>query len=248
MIDGCGVFRSDWGMSGILPNAGTGGGQFPATPGELLGIAKGWSNIVQSSIWEKAEEGDVFIVDALSNILLPNPATGIDVVTSNIRRGRIHSTPNYHSLRQQYYPSGSSKQIYGSCGCTANVTSPAPDPLACWQKFVDSTTTATAMRTIYGKITNVDAYTGLLVETHNSASNFGLTATAIVLDQFKRSRDGDRFHWEGLSNQVLSGNDKSEIRHTSLTDLIKRHTSVVSINSNAFKIPTQPNPQQCPHR
>lgn len=50
------------------------------------------------------------------------------------------------------------------------------------------------MRDTYGKITNVDAYVGLLIEKkEGNDSNFGPTATAIVLDQFKRTRDGDRF-------------------------------------------------------
>jgi len=247
MFDGCGVPRPDLAMNGTLYSAGTGSVIYAdptvpaATPGEVLGLSRGWSNIVQSAIFEKGETGDVFIVDALANIpIVSNFATGIDVVASNLRRGRIHSTPNYHTLRQTYYPAGQ-RQIYGTPGCPATETSPGPDPLPCFLKFVDSTTTATAVRNIYGKVNNVDAYTGMLVESHDSSdSNFGLTATAIVLDQFKRSRDGDRFYWENLPDSLLARSEKRDIERDSFAELIQRHTDVVTIDDNGFKVPERP--------
>jgi hypothetical protein len=247
MFDGCGVPRPDLAMNGTIYSAGTGSVIYAdpsikaATPGETLGLSRGWSNIVQSSIFEKAETSDVFIVDALANIpIVSNFATGIDVVTSNLRRGRIHSTPNYNTLRQNYYPAAG-RLIYGSAGCDASETSPGPDPLPCFLKFVDSVTTATAMRDHYGKVNKVDAYTGMLVESHASSdSNFGLTATALVLDQFKRSRDGDRFYWENLPNSLLSNATRQEIKHSSFQELISRHTNVLSINANGFQVPKRP--------
>jgi len=97
------------------------------------------------------------------------------------------------------------------------------------------------MRDIYGKVNNVDAYTGMLVESHDSSdSNFGLTATALVLEQFRRSREGDRFYWENLPDSLLFRVAKQEIKHFSFKELIKKHTNVVSINANGFEVPRRP--------
>ena len=49
---------------------------------------------------------------------------------------------------------------------------------------------------LYGDIDDVDLFTGILAEDHQPGSSFGETAARIVLEQFKRTRDADRFWYE----------------------------------------------------
>lgn len=60
--------------------------------------------------------------------------------------------------------------------------------------------------------------------------SLGKTFQTIIVDQFKRSRDGDRFWYQ---NQ-FSGKELASLQRTSLSDIIERNTDLTSIQQNAF--------------
>jgi hypothetical protein len=56
--------------------------------------------------------------------------------------------------------------------------------------------------------------------------------TAIMVDQFTRLRDGDRFFFE--NDPSFSTEQKRELEHTTLADIIRRNTGISNIQDNVF--------------
>jgi peroxidase len=58
----------------------------------------------------------------------------------------------------------------------------------------------------------------------------GETFTAILVDQFTRLRDGDRFWYQySLPNRLVR-----DIENTSLADIIRRNTELTKLQENVF--------------
>jgi peroxidase len=60
---------------------------------------------------------------------------------------------------------------------------------------VRRTTTAARLRAIYGNVSKVDAFVGMVAEPHVRGSEFGSLQLAIWRTQFAALRDGDRFYF-----------------------------------------------------
>jgi hypothetical protein len=60
---------------------------------------------------------------------------------------------------------------------------------------VRGTTLAARMRALYGTVSNVDAFTGMVAEPHVPGSDLGELRRAIWTREFQRLRDGDRFFY-----------------------------------------------------
>jgi len=74
-------------------------------------------------------------------------------------------------------------------------------------------------------------WTGGLAEDHVAGSVIGSTFGKIIGDQFTALRDGDRFYFE---NQKFDPHTLSQIKDTTLSDLILRDTDTTAIQSDAF--------------
>ena len=57
------------------------------------------------------------------------------------------------------------------------------------------TTTAARLRAIYGNVSNLDAFTGMLAERHVTGSDLGELQRTMWRREFERLRDGDRFFY-----------------------------------------------------
>ncbi len=60
---------------------------------------------------------------------------------------------------------------------------------------VRRTTTAARLKAIYGSVSKLDAFTGMVAEKHVAGSEFGELQRAIWKKQFEALRDGDRFFY-----------------------------------------------------
>ena len=60
---------------------------------------------------------------------------------------------------------------------------------------VRRTTVAARLKAIYGSVSNLDAFTGMVAERHVTGSEFGELQRAIWTEQFAAFRDGDRFFY-----------------------------------------------------
>jgi len=158
---------------------------------------------------DNAQEIDTMTVDDLRNFLFGEPGQGgFDLAALNIQRGRDHGLPDYNSVREAY----GLRRVNSFDEITSN-------------RSIQS-----SLRSMYGSVDNIDLWVGGLAEDHLPNSSLGITFTTILVDQFKRLRDGDRFWYES----VLSREDLREVRNTTLADIIRRNTSLTKLQEDVF--------------
>jgi hypothetical protein len=79
-------------------------------------------------------------------------------------------------------------------------------------------------------VDNIDLWIGGLAEDHLPNSSVGVTFTTIIVEQFTRLRDGDRFWYQA----VLAREDARRIDDTSLADIIRRNTKLTKLQEDVF--------------
>ncbi len=156
-----------------------------------------------------SEETDVYVVDGLRNFLFGQPGQGgLDLASLNIQRGRDHGLGSYNDVRAQLG--------------LGRVTS--------WRQITSDVDVQNALKSVYASVNDVDLWVGGLAEAHVRDSTVGPTFQRILVDQFTRTRDGDRFWYE----RDLSGSELQMVRSTQLADVIKRNSDLTNIQPNAF--------------
>jgi peroxidase len=169
----------------------------------------GIDGILKYLVSDPSSELDTQLVDSVRNFLFGPPgAGGLDLASLNIQRGRDHGLADYNTVRE-------------SIGLP-RVTS--------FSDISSDTEVQSKLQALYGSVDNIDLWVGGLAEDHLPDSSLGETFTAIIVDQFERLRNGDRYWFQ---NQ-FSGEQLSEIESTSLSDIIERNTSLTSVQDNAF--------------
>ena len=156
-----------------------------------------------------SQEIDLQVVDSLRNFLFGQPGMGgLDLASLNIQRGRDHGLADYNSVRQAY---GLPK-----------VTS-----------FAEITSDIELQKTLedlYGSVDHIDLWVGGLAEDHAPGTSVGPLFAAIIVDQFERLRNGDRFWYQN----TMEGSELRQIEDTSLADIIKRNTNISNLQENVF--------------
>lgn len=126
-------------------------------------------------------------------------AVGQDLASLNIQRGRDHGLPFYNHYRQ-------------ICGLS-KVTS--FDDLA---TEMPQRSVRDKLQALYGHPDNIDLFVGGMAEKPVDGGKVGPTFLCIIVDQFKRSRDGDRFWYENPG--VFEPNQLAEIQQVTLAQVI----------------------------
>ena len=148
------------------------------------------------------EPTDEKISFAVRNMLFGRPGHGgLDLAALNIQRGRDHGLGNYNTVRT----------AYGLPKCES------------FQQLTDDPAVAAKLQEAYGSVDKVDPWVGMLCEKHEPGAAVGETIKTILVDQFTRLRDGDRFWFE---NDPDLASVKDEIKQTGLSDIIHRNTEI----------------------
>jgi hypothetical protein len=156
-----------------------------------------------------SEEIDTEVVDSVRNFLFGPPgAGGLDLASLNIQRGRDHGLADYNSTR-------------AALGLP-RVTS--------FSQITSDAKLASRLAQLYGTVDNVDLWVGGLAEDHVAGGNLGATFQKILVDQFTRTRAGDRFWFQ----RDLQGPDLALVMNTSLADIIRLNTGVTNLQENVF--------------
>jgi len=101
--------------------------------------------------------------------------------------------------------------------------------------FAQITSDVTAqqkLQQLYGSVDNIDAFVGALAEDHVPGADVGPLTKAVLVNQFTRLRDGDRFFYLNQSwskeeqNILLQGN--------TLAKVIQHNTSITNLQNNVF--------------
>lgn len=177
------------------------------SPNEI--VDHGIDSLLLGVTQQVANEVDTMIVDDVRNFLFGPPgADGMDLASLNIQRGRDHGLADYNDVR-------------------------VAAGLAAVTEFADITSDAQLqqrLEQVYGTVDNIDLWIGGLAEDHVAGSSMGETFQAIIIDQFRRLRDGDRFWYENL----FDGEQLQLIESTTLADVIERNTTVAGLQDNVF--------------
>ncbi len=145
----------------------------------------------------------------------------VDLGALDVQRGRDHGMPTYNAMRQAYGlpPVSSFREITGEASEAFPDDSrlganPVNDPDSLdFISFADAdgnplpadteeattgvrrTPLAARLKTIYGSVENVEAFVGMVAESHLPGSEFGPLQNAAWVHQFEALRDGDRFFY-----------------------------------------------------
>jgi hypothetical protein len=164
----------------------------------------GGAAIARSAIAGSAQAVTGGVSDLMRNIVFRS-ANGqstagfnLDIEQLNIIRGREFGTPNFNVLRKFWRGRG----VYELPGCSRAAEADV-DALQCFAYVTTRSDVAQRLQTTYRHVDRIDAFIGLILE-HTADSDdadadqeprFPPTATAIILDQFRRTRAGDRFFY-----------------------------------------------------
>src|SRR6266478_547497 len=173
-------------------------------------VSTGIDPILKGGASGDAQEVDLQSVRDIRNLLFGPPgAGGSDLIARDIQRGRDHGLTDYNSMRV----------AYGLPAVTsfAQITS----DVAVQQK----------LQQLYGSVDNIDAFVGALAEDHVAGADVGPLTKAVLVDQFTRLRDGDRFFY---LNQHFSPEEQKILQGTSLTKIIERNTGITNLQDDAF--------------
>ncbi len=172
-------------------------------------VDHGIDSLLKGVASQTANEVDTQVVDGVRNFLFGPPgAGGFDLAALNIQRGRDHGVADYNQTR------------------TDLGLAPAYD----FSDITSDVTVQNKLKDLYGSVDNIDLWVGGLAEDHVNGSTLGETFTSILMDQFMRLRDGDRFWYE----YALDDSTVTQIDSTTLADVIERNTDVNGLQDNVF--------------
>ncbi len=159
-----------------------------------------------------SQEIDNFIIDDVRNFLFGQPGSGgFDLASLNIQRGRDHGLPDYNSAREQY-------------GLV---------PVADFSEISSDPSVQAKLKAAYETVDDIDVWVGMLAEDHVAGSSVGELIRFVLIDQFTRLRNGDRFWFES----TFDGVQLDHLNSTTLAAVIQRNTDLSTIQDNAFIVP-----------
>lgn len=197
-------------VSGTFPRVGANGNEHPSGnlslaeaffTGPRLFAEHGIEPILRGLAGQRAQTIDLVIVDELRNFLFGPPgAGGLDLPALNIQRGREHGLPSYVAVRR-----------------ALNLP-----PARSFGAISEDPSVVRALAAAYDGVEQVDAWVGMLAEPHRSGAMVGETMARIIGDQFRRTRDGDRFWYERyLPNDLVEA-----VEDRSFADILRDHADV----------------------
>ncbi len=181
--------------------------QFPQDNGVDM-LLKGLST-------QQAQDVDALVVDEVRNFLFDEGNGGLDLVAVNLQRGRDHGLPSYNDVRR-------------GLGLV---------PRSSFSEITSDAQVAADLQTAYGSIEDVDLWIGAVSEDAFNGGLVGELLNTILVDQFTRLREGDRFFY--LNDSDLLSLFPS-IGETRLSEIILRNTNIDFMQSNAMVMVPEP--------
>ena len=168
-------------------------------PGILVTHDPSLAIILRGFALSRAENLDHALVDDVRNFLFGPPgAGGMDLAALNVQRGRDHGLPSYNQVRTGY-----------GLSAVDSFDDVTPDEYL-----------GQALSNLYASVEDIDLWVGGLAEEAVGGSMVGETFQAILVDQFTRLRDGDRFFYKNYFRADLVRFIESQ----TLSKILERNT------------------------
>jgi hypothetical protein len=174
----------------------------------------GMEPIIKGMAHQKAQNIDTLIVGDLRNFLFANvEGIGFDLASLNIQRGRDHGLPDYNTVRIAY----------------------GLQPVNNFADINSNPMVQTKLAAAYSGVNDIDLWTGGLAEEHYPDAMVGETIRAVLIDQFERLRDGDRFWYENDKFFEENRGWKNKVQKATLKKVIDDNTSLDNLYHDVFK-------------
>lgn len=146
-------------------------------------------------------------------------AVALDLAAINIQRGRDHAIPPYTKWRQF---------------CNMSEVD-SFDDLA---NEITDKSIRDKLEKLYGSVHNIDVWVGGILENQVEGGKVGPLFRCLLVEQFKRLRDGDRLWYENPS--LFKPDQLREIKKTSLARILcDNGDNIDTIGENVFLLPEE---------
>jgi hypothetical protein len=154
---------------------------------------------------------DLLAINDVRNLLFGNAgAGGQDLIARDIQRGRDNGLPDYNTMRVAY----------------------GLPPVTSFAQITSNVQVQHELQQAYGSVKNIDAFEGGLAEDHVPGSDVGPLFQAIMVNQFTRLRDGDRFFY--LNEQWSPDELRIFQQGNTLAKVIEANTGITNLQSDVF--------------
>ncbi|MEC4985132.1 MAG: peroxidase family protein [Oscillatoria sp. PMC 1068.18] len=178
---------------------------------ELI-LESGIDSLLLGLASQKAQNVDTLIIDDVRNFLFGPPGSGgFDLASLNIQRGRDHGLPSYNQTRIGL----------------------GLDAVSSFAEITADLDVQQALASVYGSVDEIDLWIGGLAEDKVNNGLLGEVFQTIIADQFRRSRNGDRFFYLNDADLLALVPD---IGDTTLADVIRRNSTITNIQDHAFLV------------
>lgn len=152
-------------------------------------------------------------------LFITQHAVSLDLAAMNVQRGRDHGIPGYNVYRK-------------FCNLPEAKTF---DDLA---NEISSDEVRAKLEKLYGHPDNIDIFVGGILEDPVEGGKIGPLFQCIIVDQFKRLRDGDRFYYENPS--VFLPEQLQQIKESNLARVLcDNGDNINEITENVFFLPKE---------
>jgi peroxidase len=153
---------------------------------------------------------DTQAINEVRDLLFGNGGGGQDLIARDIQRGRDNGLSDYNTMREAY----------------------GLPPVTSFAQITSNVQVQQELKEAYGSVNNIDAFEGGLAEDHVKGSDVGPLFQRIMVDQFTRLRDGDRFFY--LNESWSPSELKIFEQGNTLAKVIEANTDITNLQSDVF--------------
>lgn len=144
-------------------------------------------------------------------------AVALDLAAINIQRGRDHALPPYSKWRE-----------------VCNMSD--VDTFEDLANEISNPEVRERLKELYGSVHNIDVFVGGILEDQVEGGKVGPLFRCLLLEQFKRLRDGDRFWYENPA--TFKADQLRQLKTTSLARVLcDNGDNIDTIGENVFLLP-----------
>jgi peroxidase len=150
----------------------------------------------------------------LFNEVVPGQGFGQDLMALDVQRARDQGIGSYNQLREAY----------------------GLPPVTSFAQITSNVQVQQELQQAYGNVNNIDPFEGGVAEDHVKGSDVGPLFQAIMVNQFARLRDGDRFFF---LNENFTPAERAILQQgSSLAKVIEGNTNITNLQSDVFLFQT----------
>ncbi|XP_042897805.1 peroxidasin [Parasteatoda tepidariorum] len=161
--------------------------------------------------------------DLTEHLFTPAHLVAQDLAALNVQRGRDHGLPSYNKWRKY---------------CNLTVASTFDD----LRNEITDISLLRKLQQLYGHPDNIDLWVGGISEDSIESAKIGPTFLCLLIDQFRRVRDGDRFWYENPG--IFTTDQLTQIKQSSLARVIcDNGDNITTLTKDVFTVPHLQSPK-----